>query len=231
MSLPAHFCWTRFGTEAAQPIQSILERKEGERRANEGIFFWGIGNAVGPSMKELIRRSEAPEVLFSPIKSAARVEDKSPPAVVAWTSGETLAGDPFQLPTTSLITSRFDPGCPRGAHYALVCFSQQPLQLSQSEEKIVYSELRNILTGRPVGASQVTSIIQRKPQPSRGSRIYDVAIRARLVDPFLIRLRDPIILDVPADGCFSEKSDWAGAVRQLWERRAAAALQLTFKGL
>lgn len=231
MSLPAHFCWTRFGTEAAQPIQMILERKEEERRANRGTFFWGIGNAVGPSMKELIRRSDAPEVLFSPIKSAARTEDKSPPAVVAWTSGETLNGERFELPVTSLITSRFDPDNPRGAHYALVCFSPQPLQLSECEDKISYGELRNILTGRPVGASQVTSIIERQPQPNQCSRIYDVAIRAHLVDPFLIRLRDPIVLDACVGGCLAEKPDWAGAVRALWERRAAAEQQLTLHGL
>jgi hypothetical protein len=232
MSLPAHFCWTRFGTEAGQPIQSILERKEEERRANGGTFFWGIGNAVGPSMKELIRRSDAPEVLFSPIKSAARVEDKSPPAVVAWTSGVTLDGSLFELPPASLITSRFDPDNPRGAHYALVCFSQQPLQLNESGDKIKYGELRNLLTGRPVGASQVTSIIQHEPQSNQGSRIYDVAIRARLVAPFLIHLRDPIVLDTSGVGrCSAEKPDWAGAVRLLWERRAAAARQLTLQGL
>jgi hypothetical protein len=230
MSLPAHFCWTRFGTEAAQPIQMILERKEEERRANGGMFFWGIGNAVGPSMKELIRRSNAPEVLFSPIKSSARVEDKAPAAVVAWTSGQALNGDAFELPRKSLITSRYDPENPRGAHYALVCFSPRPLQLSGSDDKISYGDLRNILTGRPVGASQVTSIIKREPQSSQGSRVYEVAIRAQLVDPFLIRLRDPIVLDVPR-GCLAEKPDWAGAVRDLWERRAAMARQLTLQGL
>ena len=43
MSLPDHFCWTRYGTEAAQPIQNIFGRKEEERHANAGVFFWGIG--------------------------------------------------------------------------------------------------------------------------------------------------------------------------------------------
>src|ERR1035438_2910342 len=180
MSLPDHFSWTRHGTEAAQPIQSIFGRKEEERHANAGVFFWGIGNAIGPSMKELIRRSAQPEVLFSPIKSAARVEDKCPPAVVAWTSAESLDGMPFSLPPASLITSRFDLTSPKSTHYALVCYSRQSL-LAESplNERIVFGQLRNILTGRPVGASQVTSIIEKSNQPHIGTRIYDVTIRAR----------------------------------------------------
>ena len=69
VALPEYFCWTRFGTEAAEPIDSILGRKERERVANRGIFVWGIGNAIGPSIRELLRREAQPEVLFSPIKS------------------------------------------------------------------------------------------------------------------------------------------------------------------
>src|SRR5687768_6644325 len=108
MALPDCFCWTRFGTEAAQSIDQILARKEQERVANNGVFFWGIGNAVGPSMKELIRCTPRPEVLFSPIKSRPRAKDVAPPAVVAWVTGHTLAGEFFRLTAPSLVTSRQD---------------------------------------------------------------------------------------------------------------------------
>ena len=53
MDLPRFFCWTRFGTEAGQPIEQILERKEQERIVNNGLFLWGIGNSLTPSMIEL----------------------------------------------------------------------------------------------------------------------------------------------------------------------------------
>jgi hypothetical protein len=231
MPIPDQFCWTRFGTEAAQPIEAIFARKEEERRANGGLFFWGIGNAVGPSMRELIRRSGSPEVLFSPIKSAARHEDSAPPAVVAWTSGETLTGEHYQLPATSLVTSRFDPDRPRGAHYALVCFSDRPLHLASSDDQIVYSELRNILTGRPVGASQVTSIIQRESHSGEGSRTYGVAVRARLVAPFLIRLGDPVMLNIAPDGSTERPPNWAEAVKLLWDRRVSMHQQLSLQGI
>src|SRR2546427_2240867 len=123
MPLPACFCWMRFGTEAGQSIEQILGRKEEERLANEGLFFWGIGNALGPSMTELLRRTDVPGVLFSPIRSAPRPIDVAPGAVSAWTEAEGLAGQRYQLPSRALITSRFDASSPRDSHYALVCQS------------------------------------------------------------------------------------------------------------
>ena len=101
--LPRIFCWTRFGTEAGQSIERILERKETERRANGGVFFWGIGNSVAPGISELIRRSALPEVLFSPIKGRPRSADVNPANVASWTVGETLAGSQFELPRTVSI--------------------------------------------------------------------------------------------------------------------------------
>lgn len=194
MPLPDCFCWTRFGTEAGEPISHILERKEAERVANAGVFVWGIGNAVGPSIRELVRRSPTPEVLFSPIKSPAKLQDVSPPAVVAWTSGETLDGETFYLPEHSLVTSRYDPAAPRAGHYALVCFSPSPLTPSYPEAKIVFEALRNIRTGRPVGASQVTAVVEQHRTTSKEALTYDVAIRAKLVYPYFVHLRQPMVL-------------------------------------
>src|SRR5438045_3967093 len=121
MALPECFCWTRFGTEAAETIESIFARKERERISNDGVFLWGIGNAIGPSMKELVRLNSHPEVLFSPIKSPAKLNDISPSAVAVWTEGVALDGSQFVLPDNSLVTSRYDPTAPREAHFALVC--------------------------------------------------------------------------------------------------------------
>ena len=70
--LPTIFCWTRFGAEAGETIETILERKERERQANRGVYFWGIGNSVAPGIAELVRRTTSPEVLFSSIKSRPR---------------------------------------------------------------------------------------------------------------------------------------------------------------
>lgn len=186
--------WTRFGTEAGQSISDILRRKEKERAANGGVFYWGIGNAVGPSILELLRRADEPEVLFSPIKSAPRKEDVLPEAVVAWTAAEGLDGEPHRLPVWSLITSRFNIGRPR--HHALVCksefsFADETLVATENVERIAISELTNLVTGRPLGASQVTAVVQRGVRAGLSLAEYDVSFRARLVPPYFVQLSEP----------------------------------------
>ena len=210
--LPRFFCWTRFGTEAGQPIEQILKRKEQERAANGGLFLWGIGNSLAPSMEELLRHTDNPEVLFSPTKTKARVEDADPDRVVAWTRAETLEGNDFQLPSASLVTSGLN--SPRKVtHYALVCQSDLPL-VPESGCSLDFHALRNILTGQPIGASQVTAVAEYTVSTSQSAREYSVALRAHLVPPFFIKLRGPVPLaDARAAG---EK--WTDLVQSAWTR-------------
>ena len=214
MTLPAYFCWTRFGTEAGQLIEQIFERKEQERVANGGVFLWGIGNAIGPSITELLQRTTYPEVLFSPIKSTPRLADSSPTTVVAWSSAETITGELFDLPKVSLVTSRIDPNATRESRYALVCFSARSLHDQACDEKIVPDDLRNLITGRPVGASQVTAVVQRTQSATSATSKYSVCIRASLVYPYFVRLRDPLPLEKSG-----ENRDWGKVVRKVWEQR------------
>jgi hypothetical protein len=214
VTLPACFCWTRFGTEAGQAIDQIFERKEQERTANGGVFFWGIGNAIGPSIRELICRTAIPEVLFSPIRSVPRLADAKPSCVVAWTAAETLGGESFQLPEHSLVTSRYDPNAPRESSYALVCFSPRPLSESRCDEQIAFTGLRNLRTGRPVGASQVTAIVKSMSIAVDETPKYEVLIRARLVEPYFLRLRNPVALSSKA-----QRVDWERTVREAWSQR------------
>ena len=212
MSVPDCFVWTKFGTEAGQSIADILRRKEDERRANAGTFYWGIGNAIGPSVVELLRRLDSPEVLFSPIKSAARKQDVAPESVVAWTTAFGLNGEPYALPPRSLITSRLN--ADRQRHYALVCRSDTPLEgviTSTSHlDKVQPSEMRNLLSGRPLGSSQVTAVVVRN-SPNAGTGLeYDVRFKAKLAPPYFIHLGDPIRIATDTT------SDWAGSVRSLW---------------
>jgi len=219
--IPLHFCWTRFGTEAAQSIHQILVRKEQERQANHGLFLWGIGNAVGPSILELVRRASVPEVIFSPIKSAPREEDVTPPAIVAWTAGSTICGDRYDLPKTVLVTSRFVPPQPRRSHYALVCYSEQRLCLASSDRRIALRSLRNIISGRKVGASQVTAVVECKSEAAEDAWQYDVAMRARLVHPFFVKLTEHMIVSDELDDA-SSVTDWPRAVERCWVKKSAS---------
>jgi hypothetical protein len=190
--LPELFCWTRFGVEAAEPVNEILLRKEKERLANGGLFLWGIGNALGPSIRELTRRTTQPEVIFSPIKSNPKLSDQAPDAIVAWTSAEGIDGNHFPIPPHSRVISKYNPDAPRPCHYALVCFSDEPLIPLRSESTVEFAQLRNLRTGRPVGASQVTAIVEKTGPTNGTTTAYEVAIRAQLVYPYFVRLLDAV---------------------------------------
>lgn len=187
MPLPTYFCWTRYGTEAGELFTEILARKERERLGNGGVFLWGVGNALGPSIDLLITRADTPYVVFSPIRSPPRAVDASPPSVLRWTSAETLSGKPYEMPPYSAVTSGRATGPSSRGHYALVCFSSSPLALSTMPETIAMSELRNLRTGRPLGASQVTAVVERTRSKAAGPT-YAATMVLPLVAPFFIKL-------------------------------------------
>lgn len=188
MDLPTSFCWTRFGTEAGEPIGSILHRKERERLAHDGIFYWGIGNSVAPGVAALLERVAAPEVLFSPIRSRPRVVDVAPASILRWREAITLTGDRITLPDTIRVTSR-----PSRSHYALVCSVADPLDIAHLG-RLRFSELRNLVSGHALGASQVTAVVFRDVDAvPDGDDGYVVALRARLVEPYFVRLAAPSV--------------------------------------
>jgi len=214
MPLPTYFCWSRFGAEAGQGIEDIIERKEEERLANGGVFLWGIGNPIGPSIMQLLRCTAEPEVIFSPIKGVPREDDKTPSDVAAWVSAKTLEGTAYALPKRSLVTSRYDPASPKKSHYALVCFSDTPLEVSQLEERISARSIVNIISDRPVGASQVTAVVKRKLIDFDENTGYHVSMRVRLVYPYFLILTKPLLLSKP-----ESFRDWSTIIRTLWKKR------------
>lgn len=178
--------------EAGESIESIIRRKEAERLANDGVFYWGIGNSVAPGIGALVECAALPEVLFSPIKSKARPVDVAPRQVIRWRGAITLAGEHMVIPDAVRITS----GRPSRSHYALVCSSGVPLEFKDLG-RLHFSELRNLISGRPLGSSQVTVVVSRelRGKPSNGAG-YVVALRARLVEPYFVRLSDPLVESV-----------------------------------
>jgi hypothetical protein len=217
MPLPGAFCWTRFGAEAGQDFEAILARKEQERRQNGGVFLWGIGNNVAPSLPSLFERVRRPMLAFSPIKSRAQAHDESPDQIAVWTRATGANGEPFQIPSGSMVTSRYTPGKTR--HYALVCQSQQPLRSLASPERVSIGALRNVKTGNPVGSSQVTAIVSIDRAREESGAIYPIAFHCELAAPYVLKLEAPLVIsDVEmAEREWSKyrASKWAEAPQQL----------------
>jgi hypothetical protein len=183
--LPRHFCWTRYGTAAGETIEQIVARKERERQANKGIFLWGIGNSIKPSMARLLDIESQPEVVFSPTQLSRWVV--SPGRVVRWTVARGFSdGCPYEL-QASVVTS--DGQLP--TYYALVCRSALPLTFNGTRERVWRKGLTN-LGGekKTVAPSQITACVVRQPDYRIG-KSYPVSLRVRWAEPYLVELSEP----------------------------------------
>lgn len=195
--LPAAFCWTKYGSEAGESPETIFARKEEERQRNDGLFLWGIGNALGPSMRQLINDHDRPQVLFSPMKASPLPQDVAPPNITLWDSGIGLNGGSFRLPEHSVVTSRSGR---RGFHWALVCRRDASfLEPHHGFDDVAVERIRNLRSGSVVGSSQVTAVVAHDSR-SMGARSYPVTFSAELSPPYLVRLTDGVTLPGSASG-------------------------------
>ncbi|MGW7424464.1 hypothetical protein ACWGJB_31285 [Streptomyces sp. NPDC054813] len=226
-ALPSVFCWTKFGTEAGEATQSIFERKELERKRNGGIFLWGIGSSIRPSIAALLRETGNPEVIFSPMKSSASKKDTSPERLVLWSVAETYDGLEYKIPDHSLVTSRASVSNSRSAHFALVCESLDPISQTPDPKEalsVCLDELRNLRTGSILGASQVTSVVRRLDDDTSKESIslYPVAVRARLIYPYFVRLTGALPIPESLRLDRLENEVFLQAMDDLLERRRSA---------
>lgn len=192
--LPAAFCWTKMQAEAGQTLELILKRKELERAAGNGLFFWGVGNSLGSRVEALLRHYRHATVLFSVMRSRPKEVDASPDSVFLWSAYEDASGRVKPIPAHTLILSRATTALgPKKQHYALVCRSNKSLLLS-SKGVIQIGHFRNLESrAHHVGSSQVTAIIEHVRSNGRGPS-YAVVFSAAMTSPHFVRLRAPTVL-------------------------------------
>ncbi len=180
--------------EAGQDIRSIIARKEIERCAGNGLFFWGIGNAPSRLIRRLAAEGEDIDVVFSLMKSRPKTRDVAPGGILAWTTYFDLHEVERPLPPHVLVTSRMDIGSgTKSVHYALMCYSEESLWIGDFGP-FDPSAYRNIGdAGGPVSSSQVTALIVRTGDESPAAD-YRVNLRAKLFGSYWVRLARPCIL-------------------------------------
>lgn len=191
-----YICWSRMQAEAGQGLLSIVARKERERAIGEGLFFWGVGNAPAALTNVLARAKLPVRVIFSIMKSRPKAIDVTPSRIVAWRRYIDEFGKERLLPGHTLVTSRADSASgPKRAHYALMCYSSNSLELQKQAEPFDPADFRNAGgTGAPVGNSQVTALLKRVSNENRHSD-YMVNFEAQLVGGYWVRLTDPVLID------------------------------------
>lgn len=178
-------------TEAGQGLDAILARKECERKAGNGLFFWGVGNAPALLANVLARLNRPVPVIFSIMKSRPKTADVAPGRTLIWCRYIDSNGVERCLPPSALITSRGDSAAgEKKTHYALMCHSDEPLRLRRGQgfDPTAYRNAGG--TGAPVGASQVTALLQRV-RPEHPSDQYEVNLTASLAGSYWVRLTQP----------------------------------------
>jgi hypothetical protein len=75
-------------------------------------------------------------------------------------------------------------------------------------------ELQNLLSGRPVGASQVTAVVRHAARGGTRIRAYRAILRASLEPPFFVRLRSPVSLSAAG-----RRRRWGSVVGNFWAER------------
>lgn len=189
-----YLCWSRIQTEAGQPLEAIIARKERERRLGSGLFMWGVGNAPATIANRLARTQVPVPVVFSIMKSRPKKADVTPQRIFGWRQYIDAEGVERSLPRHSLVTSRGDSrtGAKR-VHYALMCWSDVPLQLKTLGESFSHLSYRNASgKGSPVGFSQVTALLKRVNDDYQDTTDYQVNLRAWLTGSYWVRLTDPV---------------------------------------
>jgi hypothetical protein len=187
-----YVCWSRMQAEAGQDLSAILQRKEIERRAGNGQFFWGVGNAPAVMVSAFSRMKLPVEVIFSTMKTRPKPVDSAPSKILVWRRYVGRDGGVRPLPPNALVTSRADTFVgPKTKHFALMCFSRDPLKLQHGEPFDPHAFRNASEAGASVGASQVTALL-RRISASTDETDYEVNLRATMVGDYWVRLADPI---------------------------------------
>lgn len=207
--IPSKFVWTRMNTDAGEPLENIVRRKDLERQAGEGkfadTFWWGVGENKGPAVSFHLSDCE-PEVLFSKGKGKPSHRDKYPDGRFIWTTyriyepqtskkvdrrslNRQYSGKCYPLPDNVIIQS----GSKKKVnYYALVCRSRRPLELSRGEV-LSATELRNLKKdgnrGKTLEKSpQTTCVVEYSKDAGEIEKPYHVNFRADLVCHCFVKL-------------------------------------------
>lgn len=192
--LPSAFCWTKMGTESGEDLSSIILRKEWERRLGNGRFLWGIGQSLGNNAEIAVDNGGPLAAVFSPMPSKPKAIDVEPGEVVLWNSWVDGNGQVRPLPLHTFVTSRalLPSGRRKESHYALVCSSTEELAASTIDLVVPAGALRNVSTGKALGASQVTAVVSCTLNDSEvQGKLYPISFVVRLEAPYFVRLANP----------------------------------------
>lgn len=174
--------------EAGQSLATIIQRKEAERSAGNGLFWWGIGQSLGLAVCNAAKLAgDTLPVLWSEMLSKPQAIDAFPSGIRRWMAYEDSAGRINGLPAHVTVTSRVSK---RNHHYALVCWSDTPISLGDLGA-FNPAACRTVKSSKVPADSQVTALLYGDPFQGHDAGSYRIAFRAILVEPWAVKLVHP----------------------------------------
>lgn len=206
------FVWSVFGEDASEPLPDILIRKEAERVAGNGEFWWGLPSSLGDVSSVAMANEGLLPVIFSARQPKIYASDFS---AQIWNGWESLSdGRHGILPNHVLITSAYDPLKEGSAHYALVC--RCSAQLALYDHVFNPARCREVKSGSAPTYSQRAALLNGDLAHTRGS--YTKGFAAELIAPWYVRLTDSRFLasnELAAIRAFEPGDDWIALVQWL----------------
>jgi hypothetical protein len=184
----APFVLTKPGIEAGESLADTVARKEAERVAGKGIFWWGIGSSLGPTVCKAAQNAGGKLPLVFVLNnrpSRPKKHDVSPAQVFRWTKWQDWNGSVRDIPAFAHVTSRGHEL--KSAHYALVCYSEKPITFDVKGPAFDPSLCRTAL-GKQPGSSQVTALVWGDLNADHKVGQHRIAFRATLISPWQAKL-------------------------------------------
>ena len=175
------FVWSMIGEDAGEKLVHIIARKEAERLAGAGQFWWGLGTPLGEDVeRQAILNGRALHALFSEPKKARPID----PAIQVrvWNGWCSISGKSRgDIPKHVLVTSGYDPKKRKQLpHYALICHSDARLSLGKCgfldpvQCRTFHFENLNLIRVKDVDAAHPRVILKLK----HGINESDAAVRS-----------------------------------------------------
>ena len=235
-NLPRAFCWQRIGPYSEQTPNLVLYRKNLERLAGDGVYWWGHGiggicESIDPHLIKAVKQTEhPPKVLFSPMKRDA---DQPAQGRRIFFEAVTKDGSRYELPPHVIMTRNSGD---KPSYFALICSSEEPLDPAPRRiiHKINVTNYRSIYkTGERSernlkGAGQrTTMVIERSGSERRfAADGYPVIFQAKLIWPYCVQLvyKSSEKLKPPDRKALDDISNRAAALLEPTSKRVAKQL-------
>ncbi len=218
------FVWSEIGFDAGETPEHVIVRKEAERIAGAGEFWWVVGSPLGITVEAKAEQNGGTlPVLFSKSRSTEQRESRQ---VRIWDTWRSLLHPQKhgRIPDHVIVTSGHDLG-KKLARYALICRSDAKLSL-RAVGFCDLAQCRSLKSAGRVKSLRGTHVL-RKGEPlisrqgTNSESVYSVVLRATLVGHSYVLLENSRVLtqdELSSLQQFKAGHDWSSLVKKLRQR-------------